>query len=129
MSRSLTDLSPKYVLRFAHWLDACKAQGLELLVTSTLRTKEEQDALYAIGRTKPGKRVTNAKAGQSAHNFGFALDFVPLVHGKPEWTGKHPDWSRAGKLAASYGLEWAGGWTKFKELAHVQIPGWKGLVQ
>ena len=128
-SRKLSDLAPGYSQRFMQWLDACRAQGLDLLVTSTLRTMAEQDALYAIGRTKPGKRVTNAKAGQSAHNFGLALDFVPIVDGKPEWTGKSSQWQMAGKLAPAYGLEWAGTWTRFRELPHVQVPGWRSLVQ
>ena len=128
-SRKLSDLAPGYAQRFVQWLDACRAQGLDLLVTSTLRTMAEQDALYAIGRTKPGKRVTNAKAGMSAHNYGLALDFVPIVDGKPEWTGKSAQWQMAGSLAGSYGLEWAGKWTRFRELAHVQVPGWRSLVQ
>lgn len=38
----------------------------------TLRTFAEQDALYAQGRTKPGAKVTNAKGGQSYHNYGLA---------------------------------------------------------
>jgi peptidoglycan L-alanyl-D-glutamate endopeptidase CwlK len=42
-----------------------------------VRTVAEQDALYAQGRTKPGKIVTNAKGGQSAHNFGLAVDIGP----------------------------------------------------
>jgi peptidoglycan L-alanyl-D-glutamate endopeptidase CwlK len=128
-SRKLSDLAPGYMSRFVQWLDACKSQGLDLLVTSTLRTMAEQDALYAIGRTKPGKRVTNAKAGQSAHNYGLALDFVPIVDGKPEWSGKHSHWQMAGSLAPTYGLEWAGTWTRFRELPHVQVPGWRSLVQ
>ena len=41
-------------------------------IAQGLRTFAEQDALYAQGRTKPGKKVTNAKGGQSVHNYGFA---------------------------------------------------------
>ena len=39
---------------------------------------EEQTALYAIGRTSPGKVVTKARAGESYHNYGLAFDWVPL---------------------------------------------------
>jgi len=42
----------------------------------TLRTDKEQDALFAIGRTIKGKKVTNAKGGRSYHNYGLALDIV-----------------------------------------------------
>jgi len=47
----------------------------ELVMISGTRTWKEQDALYAQGRTRPGRRVTNAKGGQSNHNFGIAGDF------------------------------------------------------
>ena len=45
----------------------------------TLRTFAEQDVLYAQGRSKPGKVVTNAKGGQSYHNYGLAIDIVLLI--------------------------------------------------
>ena len=128
-SRKIEDLAPQFRERFRAWLHACDERGLDLLVTCTLRTNAEQDALYAIGRTKPGKKVTNAKAGQSAHNYGLALDFVPLVDGKPMWSDKHPAWKQAGELCPQFGLEWAGTWTRFREFPHVQVPNWKGLIQ
>ena len=128
-SRKLEDLAPQFRHRFLEWLGACKAAGLDLLVTCTYRSKEEQDALYAIGRTKPGKKVTNAQAGQSAHNFGLGLDFVPIVDGKPVWNAEHPAWRQAGNLCEHYGLEWGGSWPKFRDMPHVQVPNWRGLVQ
>ena len=42
-------------------LRECGKKGIYLIVTEGFRTKEQQDALYAKGRTKPGKIVTNAK--------------------------------------------------------------------
>ncbi len=54
----------------------------KIRITQTLRTFEEQDELYAIGRTKPGKKVTNAKAGQSIHNYGLAVDICLIIDGK-----------------------------------------------
>ena len=128
-SRSFDDLAPAFRGRFTAWKDACDALGLDILITCTLRSKAEQDALYALGRTKPGKKVTNAQAGHSAHNFGLALDFVPLENGKPVWLESHDAWRRAGNLAAPYGLEWAGNWVTFREYPHIQVPGWKGYVQ
>jgi peptidoglycan L-alanyl-D-glutamate endopeptidase CwlK len=53
-------------------------KGVRLRLSYTFRTHEEQEALYAQGRTKPGKRVTNAKGGQSIHNYGLAFDIVIL---------------------------------------------------
>lgn len=110
------------------WLALANAHGLDPLITSTLRTEAEQTALYAQGRTVPGKIVTNAKAGQSAHNHGLALDFVPMVNGKPEWNAKHPHWTQLGELAESVGFEWAGRWVRFREFPHIQQPDWKAHI-
>lgn len=44
----------------------------EVRIVQALRTIEEQNELYAQGRTKAGKKVTNAKGGQSYHNYGLA---------------------------------------------------------
>ena len=128
-SRKLEDLAPQFRDRFLAWLGACKAQGLDLLVTCTYRSKEEQDALYAQGRTKPGKKITNAQAGESPHNFSLALDFVPIVDGKPMWNDEHPAWRTAGNLCPAYGLEWGGSWSRFRDMPHVQVPNWRGLIQ
>ena len=51
-------------------------------IAQGLRTFAEQDALYAQGRTKPGAKVTNAKGGQSIHNYGLAVDIYPVINGK-----------------------------------------------
>lgn len=52
--------------------------NISVRIVQGLRTFAEQQALYEQGRTKPGKRVTNSKAGQSYHNFGLAIDFSLL---------------------------------------------------
>lgn len=96
----------------------CEAEGIELLVTSTLRTFEEQAKLYAMGRTAPGNKVTNARPGESLHNFGCAVDVVPLVHGKAVWDNNM--WPLIGMLGEKLGLTWGGRW-KFKDLPHFQL--------
>jgi peptidoglycan L-alanyl-D-glutamate endopeptidase CwlK len=129
-SRSLFDLHPDVRDMAAAHIAACKAQGIDLLVTSTYRSTAEQNALYAQGRTKPGKKVTNAKGGQSFHNHRLAYDVVPLRNGKPVWGTTGEDgklWQRVGELGEAAGLEWAGRWTKFKEFPHFQYTGGKPL--
>jgi peptidoglycan L-alanyl-D-glutamate endopeptidase CwlK len=78
--------------------------------------------LYAQGRTAPGKKVTNAKGGQSFHNWKVAFDFCPIVNGKPNWNDVAL-YTKCGEIAESVGLEWAGRWKSFKELAHCQYTG------
>ena len=118
-SRDLKDLDP-YVAGLAkQFIAACKKQGIDLLVTSTYRDNESQNALYAQGRTKAGRIVTNAKAGQSFHNYRLAFDVVPIVNGKPQWNDFRT-FQKIGAIGKSIGLDWAGDWRTFKDLAHFQ---------
>ena len=126
MSRLLTDLRPECRRLVDPFLDDVAAAGIDLLVTCTLRTMDEQEALYAQGRTTAGQIVTNAKPGQSAHNYGLALDVVPVVNGKPDWSGVGPVWEEIASIGQARGLEWLGApGSPFKEQAHFQVPNWR----
>ena len=127
-SRSLDDLVPPAKQRAEAFIAAAKAKGIDLLVTSTYRDNESQDALYAQGRTAPGNIVTRAKAGQSWHNWRCALDVVPLVNGKAIWDDQAM-WKQVGEIGKSCGLEWAGDWVTFKEFPHFQYTGGMTLAQ
>jgi len=118
-SRSLDDLAPPVKQRAQAFVEAAKAKGIDLLVTSTYRDNESQNALYAQGRTTPGNIVTRAKAGQSWHNYRCALDVVPLVNGKAVWDDQ-AIWKQVGEIGKACGLEWAGDWKTFKEYPHFQ---------
>lgn len=122
-SRSLDELLPMVRTRVDKFLELCDEHGIDLLVTSTYRDNYSQEELYAQGRTRPGKVVTNAKPGESWHNYRCAIDVVPLVNGKPNWDGSDPIWETIGELGEKAGLEWAGRWRTFKELAHFQYTG------
>ena len=123
-SRSLDDLLPPVRSRAQAFLAACKQEGIDILVTSTYRDLESQAALYAQGRTAPGKRVTNAKPGQSYHNWRVAFDVVPLVLGKPVWDDRHPHWQKAGEIGIALGLNWYGRpGAPFREMPHFQMKG------
>jgi len=130
-SRLITDLRNVAGMACAKHLDALRAQGINYIVTCTLRTNEEQESLYKIGRTTPGKRVTNAKAGQSAHNYGLAWDIAIMINGKLNWDLSHPHWQLAGKIGESIdGVEWLGNpASKFKEGAHFQLKDWKSYIK
>lgn len=121
-SRNLEDLLPVVKEKAARFVEECKKVGVDALVTSTYRDLESQAALYAQGRTKPGIRVTNAKAGQSFHNYKCAFDFVPVVNGKAQWSDTKT-FQKCGGVAKAVGLEWAGDWKTFPEMAHCQYTG------
>jgi peptidoglycan L-alanyl-D-glutamate endopeptidase CwlK len=119
----LAQLQPDFARLIVKLMDAVKARGHELMITQGLRTFEEQNALYAKGRTKPGPKVTNAKGGESHHNYGLAVDLClkEKVNGS-HFPDPHPVWDIIGEEAMKLGLEWGGGWKKFKDRPHVQAP-------
>jgi len=103
--------------------------------TSVLRTEEQQDALYAKGRTMPGRIVTKVKGGYSVHNYGLAIDFCLLVDKDSNGTfeaaswdtdydfdgdGK-ADWVEIVSAAKRYGFEWGGDWKRFVDNPHIQL--------
>ena len=96
--------------------------------THTLRTIAEQDALYAQGRTKPGKKVTNAKGGQSYHNYGLAIDICLIIDDKEaswdtlkDYDGDGiSDWMEAVAIFKSRGWEWGGEFKSIKDAPHFQ---------
>jgi len=104
-------------------------RSVSVRFTDTLRTFDEQKALYAQGRTKPGKIVTHAKAGESYHNYGLALDFCLLLNNGKEasWDRKKDmdkdnikDWDEVVAVFKHYGWEWGGDWNNFKDYPHFQ---------
>jgi peptidoglycan LD-endopeptidase CwlK len=119
-SRNLSDLHPKVKTLCEQFIASCAKQNIDVLITSTYRDAESQNALYAQGRTLPGKKVTNAKGGQSFHNWRVAFDFVPIVNGKAMWADTAL-FTKCGVIAEGVGLEWAGRWKKFSEAAHCQL--------
>lgn len=127
-SRKLEDLLPQVSEKCQQFIDACAKQGIDILITSTYRDFESQTALYNQGRTTPGNIVTNAKAGQSFHNYKCAFDFAPQVNGKVDWNNLEL-FTKCGEIGKSLGLEWAGDWVSFKEYAHLQYTGGLSLSE
>ena len=111
------------------YADICAAMpaGVVCRFTHTLRTNAEQDALYAQGRTNPGKIVTNAKGGSRYHNYRMAIDFVLLVNGQVSWT-VDKNWAAVIAIFESYGWESGHRW-KFKDSPHVQKTFGKTIAQ
>lgn len=91
--------------------------GIRLRVTSALRTWSEQANLYALGRTKPGKIVTNSQPGDSAHNYGLAPDVVEISDGVAIWN--NPKQSIIDDVFTSFEFENGSEW-KFKDIPHHQ---------
>jgi peptidoglycan L-alanyl-D-glutamate endopeptidase CwlK len=150
-SRLLIDLHPAVREMAQRGLAECARKGLDVLVTCTFRPDVEQNELFAVGRTRPGRILTNARAGESAHNYmiagkpaALAFDVVPLRFGKPVWGLKgdgiddnHADdntddlelWQRVRACFEGAGLKSASRWVgKMREWPHHEHPDAKALM-
>lgn len=103
-------------------------KGVRLRFTHTLRTIDEQNKLYAQGRTLPGSIVTNAKGGSSYHNYGLAIDIVILYdkdsNGTFEtasWDTKDPYFIKVKDYFKKQGWFWGGDFKSFKDYPHFEI--------
>src|ERR1051326_6385802 len=118
----LQKVHPELAKRVTDLIETLQGEAMQVEVAQGLRTFEEQNELFAKGRTKPGKIVTRAKGGQSNHNYGLAVDLCPFVNGQPQWNDEG-GFKRIGDEAKTRGLEWGGDWKKFPDTPHVQLPG------
>lgn len=123
--------------KFPTWIGVRIVQGL--------RTIEEQDGLYALGRTKVnpdgksakkplGNIVTNARGGSSNHNYGLAIDFALLIDKDKNGTWDEVSWSLVQDLDKdgkkdwmevvdtfkAAGYQWGGDWSSFKDYPHLE---------
>jgi len=76
--KTISTLELAFQRKAKQWLEEMIQTGILPLIYTGFRSMEEQAALYAIGRSKPGKIVTKARPGESYHNHGLAFDWVPM---------------------------------------------------
>jgi hypothetical protein len=130
--------------KFRAVLNDVRSKGLPLLVWEVFRSREQQRALYAQGRTDAELRkagfsddeitkyrkqgylstkpvVTNLRTPRY-HGTGRAMDCCWLLDGKPTWNVPEEWWNTYGRAAEAYGLTWGGRW-KMRDLPHVQYEG------
>lgn len=141
----LSGLQPVIAAGMIALITGCYNRGVQIIITQGLRTKAEQDNLYAKGRTakqlaavglshvtaQPKEDVvTNARGGYSNHNFGYAFDFALLLPDgrtvswdtlRDDDKDSLPDWSEVVEEAKKLGFEWGGDWRTFKDMPHLQM--------
>ncbi len=111
-------LHPQVRYAFKTFIEECeKTFNITLRIVQGLRTIEEQNELYAQGRTKPGNIVTNAKGGSSFHNYGLAIDVVEIVNSKADWKCNY---ERLVPINKKYGLDWGGDFKSIVDKPHFQ---------
>jgi peptidoglycan L-alanyl-D-glutamate endopeptidase CwlK len=98
-------------------------KGININIISGTRTFEEQDRLYAQGRTAGGPKVTNARGGYSNHNFGIAFD-IGVFSGN-RYLPESPLYKAVGALGMELGLDWGGSWKSIVDQPHFELrPAW-----
>lgn len=116
MSSRIEDLEPVTRARCEQFLQLAAMAGINLRVTHTLRTLDEQMHLYAKGRAfregvwvviAPGLIVTRARPGDSPHNYGMAFD-ICFAGADPYPDADDPRWAMLGRFGEECGLNWGG---------------------
>jgi peptidoglycan LD-endopeptidase CwlK len=102
------------------FLKLVTAANIDARIISGVRSYAEQDKLFAKGRTEPGNKVTNAKGGQSNHNFGIAWD-IGIFDSAGRYLSDSPLYDQAAQVGKIPELEWGGDWQSFKDKPHYQI--------
>lgn len=112
------------------YTEACRVTpvGVHPFITEAHRSFKRSDDLYAQGRTKPGSIVTNAKGGQSIHNYYLAIDFVLLINGKMSWVVDE-NWKKVAAIFKKHGFTWGGDWKSFKDYPHFEKTNGYSLKQ
>lgn len=127
--RNLDHLHPTLKPLCKKWLDKCQQESIGAIITFTWRSIAEQDALYAQGRTAPGRIVTNARGGKSKHNFTLdgkpaskAFDFaIKNRDGTLNWDPESPEWKTAVAIGKALSLTWGGDFRSILDYCHFEI--------
>lgn len=114
----LKDLQPLVKRASQGIIDDMAMLGHEVRTVEGYRSKERQEALYAQGRTAPGAIVTNARAGESLHNYGVAVDFVFRKEG---YDASKELWETLGTVGEQNGFKWGGRWQEFIDRPHFEL--------
>ena len=127
--RFIAELDPSLQAIARALINQARYEDIMAIATEAYRSPERQDELYAIGRdengNKIGSTVTDARGGESAHQYRLAID-LGIVDETGNWNWDYvidpnqPDWLRLGEIGESYGFEWGGRWGW--DHPHFQIP-------
>lgn len=127
----LDQLHPWMRYKVELWLKRLTKAGYSIVITEGYRSIEKQNELYAQGRTKKGAIITNAKGGNSQHNFGIAVDFALNmdVDGDGDikddlWNDSKNHFEKIADIAKTVGLAWGGDWKSIKDKPHIYLPKW-----
>lgn len=117
MITDLKALHPFFRDKIVELIRVCKAKGIELAVVETYRTHAKQNEYKVMG-----KKYTSSGAGRSKHQYGLAVDVVPIVDSVAVWDNTAL-WKKIGVAGEKLGLRWGGRWRKPYDPGHFEWTG------
>jgi hypothetical protein len=117
MIADLNSLHPYFRDRIVELIHQCKAQGIELAVVESFRTHAKQAEYFGMGR-----KYTRSKGGKSKHQYGLAVDVVPIIDSVAVWDNTSL-WKKIGVIGEKLGLRWGGRWRAPYDPAHFEWAG------
>ena len=117
-SNSINSLNPHVAQLARRFLDLTRANGMDVRIIAVFRSWDESDRLFAQGRTTPGQIVSNARGGESYHNWGLAFDAAPFENGVI--SSDTEKFKKMGRLGEQVGLEWGGTFKDLVDYPHFQ---------
>ncbi|UOF91667.1 peptidoglycan-binding protein [Fodinisporobacter ferrooxydans] len=118
-SNALRSLNPHVASMATRFLELTRANQLDVHIYAAFRSWDEEDRLFAQGRWTPGNIVTNARGGDSYHNWGLAFDAAPYENGMI--SNDVEKFKRMGQLGLQVGLEWGGNFKSIVDYPHFQF--------
>lgn len=117
MIADLNALHPFFRDKITELIYRCHKKGIELAIVESYRTRAKQAEYFSMG-----KKYTRSAGGKSKHQYGLAVDLVPIVKGEPMWDNKIL-WKKIGMIGESLGLRWGGRWRSIYDPAHFEWTG------
>lgn len=117
MIADLRALHPYFRDKIAKLIEVCKAAGIELAIVESYRTPAKQAEYYSMGR-----KYTSTPGGKSKHQYGLAVDLVPMVDSVAVWNN-HRLWRKIGLAGERLGLRWGGRWRVTYDPGHFEWAG------
>jgi hypothetical protein len=126
MIADLNSLHPYFRDKVIELIRQCEIKGIKLAIVETYRTPTKQNEYKSMGR-----KYTRTKGGLSNHQYGLAVDVVPMVNDQAQWHNIAL-WRKVGQVGERLGLRWGGRWRYLFDPGHFEWTGPRGtysLVQ
>jgi len=123
MIADLNSLHPYFRDQIIKLIKICKSKGITLAVVESFRTSSKQNEYKSMG-----EKYTRSKGGRSKHQYGLAIDVVPIVSGEAQWHNKAL-WKRVGVVGEQLGLRWGGRWRHLYDPGHFEWTGGLSMLQ